>query len=265
MPRFEVPVRTALRFEPGPPSVFYSLSKPASVVIEFEGREFGWLALKPAHENDFEPAPTLTARVEQDTQEEWDAAREAAQRLLSAFAFEFDTRLVSNPSSGGSSERDLLHPYGARVVNDVAGFHFAAAPKRVVLRPEPELRLALAVYREGLNASSPFYGFLAFWNVLETTFSGNRAQRNKFLRAEAPKSHFGVPVKGDVAAKFRDDSRNAVAHIVRDDPTDTSIDPDLPGDRVRLEVETRWLRDLARKAVLQRWPKPVTLEVEHAP
>ncbi len=78
-------------------------------------------------------------------------------------------------------------------------------------------------------------------------------------------SRLEVPVRTALrfAARFREDSRHAIAHIVRADPTDVSIDPDLPGDRFRLDLETRWLRDLARRAVVRRWPSPVTLEVEY--
>jgi hypothetical protein len=38
----------------------------------------------------------------------------------------------------------------------------------------------------------------------------------------------------------------------------------LPNDRERLELETRWLRDLARKAMVERWPDPVEKEMPRA-
>jgi hypothetical protein len=236
----------------------------ASVCIEFNGREFGWLKLEPTHGGDYTPGPTVTTMVERDVEEEWNAAREVLQRFLSALAFEYDIRIEARPMSGGSGESELLHPYGARDVSDATGLLLHVAPIRVMVSHDASLQLALAVYREGLNAGSPFYGFLAFWNVLEATFDGSRTHRNSFLRAEAPSSPWAVPFTGNVATHLRKASRNAVAHVIRDDPSDTSIDPDLPNDRERLELETRWLRDLARKAMVERWPDPVEKEMPRA-
>jgi hypothetical protein len=127
-------------------------------------------------------------------------------------------------------------------------------------RSDPRLRAALAVYREDLSAASPFYRFLAFWNVLETSFPNDEAKRDSFIRRVAPSSSYlSFPTLGDLAQHFRENSRNAIAHIVRSDPTDTSLDPDMPEDRERLDLEARWLQDVARKAVLQVWPDPVGL------
>jgi hypothetical protein len=97
--------------------------------------------------------------------------------------------------------------------------------------------------------------------VLDARFDGDEDARDAFLRAVGPISLSNPhTARGDVAAYLRDDSRNAIAHIVRTKPQATSIDPDLPSDRERLELDSHWLHDLARRAVLQRWPKAVTLE-----
>jgi hypothetical protein len=258
MARLEVPVRTSLRFAKGPVlPIMPATHEAESVVIKFDRREFGWLEFKPTPGGDYIPTPTVTTFVENDAEEEWNLAREVLQRFLSALAFEYDTRIEARPTSGGSGTPDLLDPSGARDASDAIGFLLHVAPTRMVVSPDPSLRLALAVYREGLNAGSPFYGFLAFWNVLEATFNGNGTRRNSFLRAEAPSSRWVVPFTGDVAHYLREASRNAIAHIIRRDPGDTSIDPDLPHDRERLDLESRWLRDLARKAISTRWPEPV--------
>jgi hypothetical protein len=149
------------------------------------------------------------------------------------------------------------HPYGAVDVRDTFGAVDVAAPHSVTVTADERLRLALAVYREGLNAASPFYRFLAFWNVIEAAFGGNSHDRDSFLGSARPAHSRPPSVTGDVAAYLRDESGNAIAHVVRADPSDTSIDPDLPSDRERLDMEGRWMQDLARGAITSVWPKPV--------
>jgi hypothetical protein len=118
--RLEIPVRTALRFMKGPLPVLPVWQEAESVVIEFEGREFGWVERKRfPHQDEHEPppGPMVTTLVENGTEEDWDRAAEAAaeplQRLLSALAFHYNTRIESRRTKGGSGETDLLHPYGA--------------------------------------------------------------------------------------------------------------------------------------------------------
>jgi hypothetical protein len=262
VPRLEVPVRTALRFTTTTVALPSSWYTPESVMIEFEGREFGWLALsrfEHQHPDEPPPGPTVTTIVSGDTPEEWREAQEAAQRFLSSIAFAFDTRVESRPTSGGSGSADLLNPYGAVEASDTFGHQIVGAPERVEVHPDPRLRVTLAVYREGLSAASPFYRFLSFWNVLEAVFPNDGTARNAFIRDVAPSSYFAEPVEGDIAAHFRDNSRHAIAHIVRVDPADVSVDPDLPEDRERLDYEARWLQDVARKAAFHVWPEPVRL------
>ena len=263
MPRHEVPVRTSLRFSTRAVALPSSWYEPESVTIEFEGREFGWLALKRfahQHPDESPPGPTVTTLIAEDIQEEWRDASEALQRFLSALAFEYDTRIESRPRSGGSGTRDLLSSSGAIAASDGYGYQVVTAPERVHLHPDPRLRVAVAVYREALSAASPFYRFLAFWNVLEAAFGGDGAKRNAFIRRIAPTSFFNVPILDDVAQHFRDNSRNAIAHVIRSDVTNTTIDPDLPEDRERLDMEARWLQDVARKAVLDVWPDAIKLD-----
>jgi hypothetical protein len=239
-----------------------------SVIIEFEGREFGWVERKRfPHQDEHEPppGPMVTTLVENGTEKDWDQAAEAAaeplQRLLSALAFHYNTRIESRRTKGGSGESDLLHPYGAVEPSDTFAGQCVSAPVRVHLEDDPQLRVALALYREAMSAGSPFYRFLAFWNVLDAVFNGDEAARDAFLGARATGIHAVPNAAGtDVATYLRQDSRHAIAHVVRDRPQDTTIDPDAPADRERLELDAYCLHDLARIAVLERWPEGVILE-----
>lgn len=234
-----------------------------SVIIEFEGREFGWIERKRfPHQDEHEPppGPMVTTLVENGTEDDWDRAAEALQRLLSALAFHYNTRIESRRTKGGSGESDLLHTYGAVEPSDTFAGQCVSAPVRVHLEDDPQLRVAVGVYREALSAGSPFYRFLAFWNVLDAVFNGDEAARDAFLRARATGIHAVPNAAGaDVAKYLLQDSRHAIAHVVRDGSRAT-IDPDAPADRERLELDAYCLHDLARIAVLERWPEGVILE-----
>lgn len=263
MGRLEIPVRTDLRFTSGALPALPAWPEPESVVIGFEGREFGWVERKRfPHQAEHEPppGPMVTCLVDPDDRAEWISAAETLHRLLSALAFHYNTRVESRRVMAGSGTHDLLHPYGAVEPSDSFGGQCVTAPKRVYVETDPQLRLALGVYREAMSAGSPFYRFMAFWNVLDAVSNGDEAARDAFLRTRATGIYRVPNADGtDVADYLRDDSRNAVAHIVRSAGR-TTIDPDLPSDRERLDIDAYSLRDLARLAVLERWPVGVTLE-----
>jgi hypothetical protein len=123
--------------------------------------------------------------------------------------------------------------------------------------------VALAVYREGLNATSPFYFFLAFWNVLDAVFRDERVRDAFLSRLGDERSHAWRwssserPWPPDMAEELRESSRNAIAHVVRRHADQTVIDPDLPSDRERLREEADWLHAVARTSVEERWPRAV--------
>jgi hypothetical protein len=227
---------------------------PESVRIEFNGREFGWL-VPASHPGEPESGPTVTTLVDRDVEDAWLEASEATQRFISALAFHFDTRMETPPTSGGSGEIDLLHPWGAVDVRDTYGIELHVAPRSVVVADDSRLRLALALYREGLNAGSPFYRFLAFWNALDAAFDGDESARDEFL-GTGSRWHPHYLTEG-VATHLRMNSRHAIAHVIREAGR-TVVDPDIPADRERLDLEGRqWLRDLARNAIESTWPPPV--------
>jgi hypothetical protein len=192
-------------------------------------------------------------------------AREAAdslQRFLSTLAYFYD-QPAEAVSYGGDGETDPYHPPPLRSLRTHAGWMLAEPFKLMALRPEPALRLAIAYYREGLNAGSPFFRFLSFWNCLDAVLQiqADPSPRDAFLREVAPlfkgwwdEQH---PFPDDPAKAFRDDSRNAIAHVLR--RTDkTMIDPDLAEDRTRLDRESHILHRLARAAIQREYPDPVS-------
>src|SRR5437667_5988773 len=76
VPRLEIPVRTSLCFVNGPVPVLSAWHNPESVVIEFEGREFGWVARKRfPHQAEDEPPPgPMVTCLVSDTEDDWERA-----------------------------------------------------------------------------------------------------------------------------------------------------------------------------------------------
>jgi methylamine utilization protein MauJ len=116
-----------------------------------------------------------------------------------------------------------------------------------------------------VNAISPFYRFLAYWNCLEATFDVNRLRNlnsfQTFLNQAAPQFRWRwdsrFPFPRNPWERLWEESRSAVAHVIRD-PGRRRASPNSNRDRERFE-EANWLRHIARLAVKQKYSKPVTL------
>jgi len=262
MARLEIPVRTHLRFRKRVVLVLDPAPTPETVSITCDGREFGWLAIGPTPMGT-PTAPTATTIVTPDSPEEWRESVGDVQRFLSALAFHYDTHVDSGSQTTGTGEPDLLHSRGFYRPHDHVSFRMELAPVQIDIDKSSRLRVALAVYREGLNVTSPFLSFLAFWNALDASFDGDEGARDAFLAAEAAISGTDPRTSRSqsIATYLREHTRNPVAHTIRRDSTMTHIDPDLPGDRVRLERDSELVRRFARKAILARWPNALTVQM----
>lgn len=275
MARLEVALRSPLAFHrPGRSRSLDALKEPPdAVVIAFEGREFVWhppMDREDEHLGVAQYGPMVSVVIAGDHE-----VREVAallQRFLSAVAFHYDQAVedAHGGGLGGSGETDPFHWTGPRALRPYAATFVSDAPAGIEVANDGRLRVALGYYREGLNAGSPFYSFLAFWNVLEAVFDvehqtvGRKTtpeaeQRDIFIRRTAPRVAWASPseqqVQGDLAAYFRDEARNALAHVIR--PGRREIDPDNPSERVRLRDDSAWLRRIARAAIEERWSEGV--------
>jgi hypothetical protein len=274
--RLEAPLRTGLRFHDhplgfAPPA--QQLTEAKTVGIEFRNRLFVWHEIAPSPAQppfpEFVYGPTVT--VVYDDEGERDAAANDLGRFLSALVFH--TELVIDSVSpfflGGSGETDPYWPPTARELRTFAGTAIQRAPQRIEVEDADRVRLALAVYREGVSAN-PYLGFFAFWSVLDAVFEGNDRKVNEYVNREAAQSAGGIeeyvrrlipgwtPPAGQTMADYlREHGRNAIAHVVRDRGHMPHIDPDDSATRLRLAAEGYWLRAVGRKAILERWPKPV--------
>jgi hypothetical protein len=242
---------------------------PETVGIEFEGRLFVWHAFEPRKDpvtgRMKEDGPSVSVVVK-DKDDEREAA-DSLQRFLSALAYYYD-QPAEAVSYGGDGETDPYHPATLRAPRTHAGWMMTEPYEAMALRPEPLLRLAVAYYREGLSAGSPFYRFLAFWNCLDAVLEveHDASARDTFLDETAPrfKAQWDerYPFPKNPAKAFKDDSRHAIAHVLRRKGR-RRIDPDLADDRVRLDREANLLRWLVREAIEQKYPHPVSAADSH--
>jgi hypothetical protein len=206
------------------------------------------------------------------TDEDSAAVAAALQRFFSALAFRFG-QPVEDVIHGGMGGDDPWNPHGARTLRYFAATHVLDAPLEIAVEQDEVLWLALALYREGINASSPIYRCLCFKNVLDAVYDVRRetvgkgvaspeAQaRDEFINSRAglfAEWHHLAPPKSDWGNYFRDEIRNAAAHVVRAEGKRV-LNPDLTRERALLNNDASVLLNLAFEAVGERWPQAVVV------
>ena len=276
--RLTVGLRSPLAFQlPGPRTGDWLKAPPDTVGIKFEGREFVW---HPPMEYGDELAPSqygpMVAVVIVDD-EDGRVAAQSLQRFLSAAAFAYDQPVDDGSGGlGGDGESDAYHPFGARAQRSHPYVYKAEPPAALVVEDHEALRLALSYFREGLNASSPFYRCVAFRNVLDAVYEveheiravpGTRqrtptkeaAARDAFIEATAAAvagwHSMTTPPRG-WAHYLREEVRNALAHVNRRERRE--VNPDDPTERVRLMGDATVMQQLAKAAIEHRWTPSVT-------
>jgi hypothetical protein len=263
--RLEVPVRSPIAFSRALDSDSQVLTPPAETAgVECDGRLFVWHVVPPDDDPVFGGeafGPTVTV-VAADA--EVAMAADDLQRFLSALAFWLDAP-VEAVSYGASGECDPFHRAVLRTRQAAVVSVVVEPPDGIVVCADPNARLALACYREALNAGSPFYRFLAFWNCLDAAFNVDRdaRARNSFIDANAPRFEqrawdVRYPFPQDPAKDLEQESRHAIAHVLRQ-PGHRMLHPDSAADREQLHAESRLLQWLARGAIDYMFPAAVNV------
>jgi hypothetical protein len=243
-----------------------------AVPIQFAGSVFAWHPARAPVDERFGPerdGPMLVVRSEDEETSRLEALR-VAEELLSALAFKFDVPIEDSMLGTGTGGDDIFNPSGARVthgsIGGWGGFFLSDAPHGIVVIDDPALRRALGLYREGLNAASPFYRCLAYRGVLDIVFgvtnetrggqvTPEAARRDAYIDAQGPA--FALQLSGSPPAPpswaeyLREDVRNAVSHVLRAGRRE--VDADDPADRWRLDFDSGVLKRLARHAIEDRW------------
>jgi hypothetical protein len=212
--------------------------------VWFQGRRFTW------HPSTEESRVIVTVPIRDS--EDYDAERFAMERFLSALSFHFGYGITVAEEAASSFKKEfdppfLQHPH-------LPGTIFPA-PAALAVEDDDELALGLAHMREGLAATSVAFRYLSFWKAIEVSVgpSSFAAWMGTTAAREWPSE------EPDGAAWFArlNDGRNAAAHAVRFDPESVHYHPDDPISRMKLlrDVDKVW--QLARTAVVERWPTPV--------
>jgi len=197
-------------------------------------------------------------------------ARTSVARFVSALVWEYDLLIDTRRFNTSGEVSPTYRPVNVEM-DAFPGTMMHPAPASVEVTHDDRLRLALAVLREGVNASTPYLAYFAFFNAIDTAFDGKLADVNAFINAEATGTagletyvrkviadpRAWTRPTGDFAEYIRTHGRDAIAHVVRSAPTLPEVDPDRPQERDRLIAESWWLRSLARRAIEKRWPDPV--------
>jgi hypothetical protein len=259
MSRLEAVVRSLLSFRRNMSEGIAAYVEPAeTVAITFDGRLFVWHAVEeataPVTFGTPLTGPTLTSVLGSDTD---GVVATELERLLSALTYLYDV------------PTEVTH-YGSHWTTDPFEPPIARGPQTPgwarkepfdwinLRRDSPAALKALGWYREGKNAGSPFYRFLAHWNALEAVFGSLRG-RAEFVDRATPRLASGwtdYALPGKPSAHFYDVSRHAIAHVIRG-KSDPVIDPDLDPDRRRLDWESRFIECLVPAAVQEAFGTPV--------
>jgi hypothetical protein len=222
-------------------------SDTSPLVIEFEGRRLVW------HPGDGEHLPVVS--VVTDDPDDWEDEMLLVSRFLSAMAYEFGTsiRIYTTGGAGFKKELDpplLMQPHMKPTI--------FPAPARVDRSSDDgELSLALAHIREGLSSASPAHSYISYWKAAEVALGADRfaARLGEMAAEHAAKSE--RQSEADYFARLND-TRNAAAHAVRQDPNALRHDPDHPQPIARFRTDGYVVYELARRAIEERWPRPVT-------
>lgn len=213
--------------------------------ISFEGRRFTW------HPGKGGVLPVVTMPIEDS--ENYTQEQLAMERFLSALSFQFGYGITvyGACASGFRKELDppLLHqPRMKPTVYPV--------PASIELADESkELSLCLRIVREGLSSSSPALAFLSFWKAVEVAVGDP-----DFKGWIGPAAVTSWPEAGLTARQWfgrLNETRVAAAHAL---PRGKGLryDPDDPSLGARLREDLSRIHDLARRAIEERWPRPVT-------
>jgi hypothetical protein len=212
-------------------------------VVPYQGLDF---ILRPGSA-ELAPTVCINARAHRLTTAQ---ARDALSRLGSAMAWSGDWQFEIVSWLSGS------HPFGVgRLRMGIAQDFFDI--DELVHIPNEDAATALAFFREGVSARSPFYGFLNLYKTIGFIHP-NGKDRGRWFNATLP-----ALVERDAVARLDElraaglepstylveQGRHAIAHADKD----VFVNPDKVVDHDRITRDLPVMRALARVAVEERF------------
>ncbi|WP_369927546.1 methylamine utilization protein MauJ [Xanthomonas sp. NCPPB 2632] len=212
-------------------------------VVPYLGHDF---ILRPGTP-DRAPTVCLNARAHGLTATE---ARDAIHRFGSSMAWAGDWRFETTMWMSGT------HPFGiGRMLGGIAQDFFDVEELSAIA--DEDAATALAFFREGISAHSPFYGFLNLYKVIGFIHpDGTRrgawfdAALPALTEANAAARLAELAAAGINASTYlRDEGRHAIAHAERG----TYVNPDRGIDHLRITRDLPIMQALARRAIEERF------------
>jgi hypothetical protein len=214
-------------------------------MFEFFGRQYRWLNGSP------EANTVISVAMTKD--EDSAKVEEELNHLLTVLSWEHSIAIARRTGSGIIGARRPL-PWTSGVRSSMG----LLVEPQWLFRTDfskfsTEKWLAMALFREALNARSVFYEFLNYWKAIEVAFPQVPA-RIAWIDSTVEKLHFEreriAEIKSSnasVADYLYSDSRCAIAHVGRE----PFVNPDASEDSRRLARDAHIVKDLAKSAIAQ--------------
>ena len=176
-------------------------------------------------------------------------AFETVSELLSIMCFQTRSALLSTFGASGPTRLNPMIRQPRKLADTVY-------PSGIEIRSErpmtPNRKLALALYREGMNSESRYYRFLCYYKILQIPFLGkavvawinSHALPEGRVSSERVRELFRDGVT-DIADYLYDTWRNAIAHV-QHEPT---VNPDNYELSIRISKDVYLVDDLARTMI----------------
>ena len=228
---------------------------PCDLPFRFRGRDFRLLA------GDVTKQDCLVSLVDPGTEVEINNARRDAMIFCACLSWDF-LALVNPTFAGGLGISHISSIHDEVMRRDINRSDRKWPPTRpyLGLPSLPSLETAfqetsLGLFREGLASRSPFYRFLCYWNILNIPPRPDHdvAQWIKGLPNRVPTpfttEKMGTIQQlqqsyGSLSHYLDEECRDAVAHVIRNNPARTSIDPNSFVDGVRIAEASDILFDV---------------------
>lgn len=180
-----------------------------------------------------------------------------AAEFLSAFCYEFNARVsVSYLGGQGVPDNFKLKSAKCRVFSvrkipftgEILGHTLFRVPK---IENEDQ-RIALALYRDAMGSNSNYLSFLFYWQILQINNKNPESWINKSFYKKNRAIRFSQNDLSQIKLNnkklgeyFKDDCRDAIAHITSRKPGKTKILLDTLEDNIRIDVSTRVIKEFA--------------------
>lgn len=216
------------------------------------------LHIKPGHEDEVGGISVFL-----ENRHEPHRAQLAINRFLSAMAWKEGSPFVTlGGVIGGARPADKDNPRfnwrEGRILRGgiISTFDF----EQLQDPPEDRQKLALALYREGLNSNNDFYRFLSFFKILNIGYANGHEQANwinvnhnnvwsHMAQTRLQELQKTVP---DVGLYLLRKGRDAIAHTF----SQPILDPDLPTDREDVRRNTYLMEGLAQTFIQEELGVP---------